>query len=184
MRQVGSEERAATVVLVMKYKVQWGKSLAMPDLRFNWFVPRGRDTPNPAAEFSLHDRDPVLAVAPGEDVAGEPEGGVDVGAEVHSSGEDEGILRDGEVWVARLGAIGVCVHAVGDDGERKVRHEAAKGGGIGLGDGEDVIGAAADVGFVAAEAAGLEEGVGSAEPALWGAEVGEEGAVLEEVLAV
>jgi hypothetical protein len=86
--------------------------------------------------------------------------------------------------VAGLGAIGVGVDAVGDDGERKVRHEAAKGGGIGLGDGEDVIGAAADVGFVAAEAAGLEEGVGSAEPALGGAEVGEEGAVLEEVLAV
>jgi hypothetical protein len=73
VRQVGEGERAVRVRFWMRYRTTFGKTLARPDLTFEWFVPSGRDAPEPDGGISLHDRAPVLRVPPGGRVEGKAE---------------------------------------------------------------------------------------------------------------
>ena len=80
--------------------------------------------------------------------------------------------------------VGLGVYAVGDNGDLEARHQGLERGSVRLGDCQDAVSTATDERFVAPQPPPLDEGVGSARPAGWGGQVGEERPLLQQVLAV
>jgi len=117
----------------------------------------------------------------GQHFFAEPYHGIDVGAVVHFSREDErrGIFRGG-----RLGQVAGDFDAVGHVNSWLIRRERGQRLPVGFADGDDAGNGAAEGSFVADQFVPLEEAIAGGVPAIWVAGVHEGGPFLQQEFGV